>query len=292
MIAASRADPTLREGEARPRVPPCHRVPQEGEALTIWLARRDEDLAGELPPLRVLHEDPWLIAVDKPAGLLAHPVRFDRRVSVVTLVRSRFEAEGSDVRPTLSHRLDRETSGVLLLAKDARTDRLVKRAFETRQVEKSYLAVVRGAPDWEELDLDAPVGKAPDSEIGLKQAVVRGGQPARTRFRVEERARGCALVRAWPHTGRMHQIRVHLDHLGLPLVGDKVYGRPAACFLDFLERGLSDEWLSELELPRHALHAARIALRHPETGEPLALESPLPAELRSYLDGRTEIAAP
>ncbi len=256
----------------------------EGEALTLWVEkkerREEESVSTDLP---VVYDDPWLMAVDKPAGLLSHPVRFDRKVAVVTLLRERFSREGSAIRPTLCHRLDRETSGLLLLAKDPVTDATLKKAFVLRRVHKEYLAIVHGSPPWEKIVLDAPLGPHPHSHIGILQGVRSDGAPARTSFCVVNRYPPYSLIGARPETGRMHQIRAHLHHLGFPLVGDKLYGPPPSLFLGWLETGMTPEVLSVLHLPRHALHATRLTLTHPRSGAPLSLHAPMPADMRALL---------
>jgi 23S rRNA pseudouridine1911/1915/1917 synthase len=182
----------------------------------------------------------------------------------------------------LAHRLDRYTSGVVLLARDAETNRYLKEAFRVRAVEKRYLAVVWGSPTWRDMLVDAPIGPHPASAIRLKMGVRPDGLPARTLFHVRARFSGMTLVECEPTTGRTHQIRVHLHSLGHPILGDRLYGQPEALFLHLYEHGEDERCLRALGLPRQALHAWRLALPHPDGGR-LEIRAPLPEDLRELL---------
>lgn len=230
----------------------------------------------EIPLL--IHADPRLVAFSKPPGLLCHPVGAVFAWSLIGLARKRFP--GDDLR--LSHRLDRDTSGVTLLARDLSADQHVKAAFKARRVRKTYWAIVRGQPDWDDLVVDAPIGDDTDSPIGLKRGVRSDGQPARTAFRVLARLDGLSLVSCRPTTGRTHQLRVHLAHAGVPIFGDRIYGQPPEVFLSVYEgRPLSD--LSErLGHPRHCLHARGLHVPHPDGGE-VHILAPMPADLAGVL---------
>ncbi|HVG94207.1 MAG TPA: RluA family pseudouridine synthase [Planctomycetota bacterium] len=233
--------------------------------------------------LVVLYEDDALVAIDKPAGVVAHPVGRVRHGTLINRLHARYrrtgaDADGPDVVPRLAHRLDRDTSGVVLVVKDRRLDAIVTRAFHRREVQKTYLALVHGEPREDSGSIDLALGPAPEAVTKLEMAPREDGLPSRTRWRVRERFGRHALLEVEPLTGRTHQIRVHLRAIGHPIVADHLYGdlRP-------LRRSCADPKVPEARdailLDRLALHAHRLALRHPSTGLPLVLESPVPADL-------------
>jgi 23S rRNA pseudouridine1911/1915/1917 synthase len=232
----------------------------------------------------VIFEDEHLYVVDKPAGLAAHPTARHFRGTVTAMLRDRF-GEG---RPRIAHRLDRETSGILVCAKTPDAERRLKLDFENRRVRKDYLAVVSGVPAWSETVLEQPLWPAKTGKLRVRMEVAPPGEglPARTRVRVLDRVRDAALVLASPETGRQHQIRVHLLAAGHPVVGDKLYAHDEAHFIAYYETGMTDDLLDVFGLARQALHAHRIAMEHPATGEPLVLTSPLPADMRAFLEAR------
>ncbi|BDP41942.1 RNA pseudouridine synthase [Deinococcus aetherius] len=239
-----------------------------------------------LPPTekpRVVVEHPDFYVIHKPALWLTHPVRARVDVpDVLTFMRA--ETGESNLAPP--HRLDRETSGAQLLSRDQDAARRFFTLFKEHVVGKTYLAVVHGEPGWERRTLDAPLGDlglGGANRVAIRQAVVPNGRPAVTDFRVVGRRAGFTLVEAYPRSGRLHQIRAHLAHLGLPMVGDKIYGRDPQAFLDFMETGQTLELTARLLLPRQALHAARIAF--PWAGTQFVAEVPLAADLQTFWDG-------
>lgn len=249
------------------------------EELELEVARaRPPGPRPPCPPL--LYEDARVAVFDKPAGMLAHPTGRVFAWGLITLARERYPGESLH----LAHRLDRETSGVSVVARDDDANRALKRAFKERHVHKRYLAVVRGLPPWERLQVDAPLGRDEGSPILLRQAVRSDGQAARTDLEVLLRCpeRGLSLVRATPWTGRTHQIRVHLEHVGFPILGDKLYGQPPEVFLSIFEGRPLPDLAERLGHPRHALHAEHLELPHPEGGL-VQVSSPLPADLAQRL---------
>jgi 23S rRNA pseudouridine1911/1915/1917 synthase len=230
----------------------------------------------------VLYEDADVLAVDKPAGLPMHPSAKFYRNTLTALLRERYPDEPMQI----AHRIDRETSGVLLIARTASAASWLKRAFARRAVDKSYLALVKGQPPDEGV-IDQPI-KLLDTPTHLMMGPAADGLKAVTRFRVVQRFANHALCAAHPETGRQHQIRVHLAALGHPIVGDKIYGAGEryfmrACDEEASEGRISDELLALFDgLPRHALHAHRLTFPHPRTRAAMTIQSPWPVDLVDY----------
>jgi 23S rRNA pseudouridine1911/1915/1917 synthase len=241
----------LAEGEAvevRPAPPPPARI-------------EPEDV-----PLTVRYEDDSLLVVDKPAGVVVHPSAGHRGGTLVHGLVARDIAGGRDpARPGIVHRLDRDTSGLLVVARSERAHRRLQRLLRDREIDRRYLTLVHGeAPP--ALTIDRTVGR--DRRVRTRMAVgAADGREAVTHLRRVEGLGRFSLLEARLETGRTHQIRVHLESVGHPVVGDRVYGRRP----------------ETLGLERQFLHAARLAFPHPETGEPIEVESPLPDDLRRAL---------
>lgn len=251
-----------------------------GELLRIYVPGiAPVDFAPEMP--NVLYEDETMIAVDKPAGMLMHPVGQRYAHALVGIVRQ----ARPDAHIDLSHRLDRETSGVVLLTKQADANVHMKKMFQTRKVGKVYWALVHGVVPWEDETADAPLGHAEGSAVMLRQGKNESGASAKTVFRVLKRLAAHTLVACKPLTGRTHQIRAHLEYLGFPILGDKLYGNDDDVFLEYLDVGPSERIRTLIGFPRHALHARSIAFPHPQTGQILRVRAPLPADMRAIVDG-------
>jgi 23S rRNA pseudouridine1911/1915/1917 synthase len=235
---------------------------QRAERRWFYPARAVERL------LDILHEDQGLLVINKPAGLVCHPTKTDAYSSLISRVRL-YLGEGS--HPQLINRLDRETSGVTLAAKDAVTARHLRRLWEERLVSKTYMAIVHGQVNVAHGLIDAPLGKDEISRVAIKDCVRTDGAPAQTEYWVESgsgqgSASGSAaplpasftLLRVVPKTGRKHQIRIHLAHIGHPVVGDKLYGGDEDLYLALVEGRLTPEQRQRLILPHHALHAREV----------------------------------
>jgi 23S rRNA pseudouridine1911/1915/1917 synthase len=243
-----------------------------------------------LETVRILEETPDWIVVDKPPHVLVHPSKPGGPFTLWDGLRELLAYEivnGGQV--SIINRLDRETSGVTLVCKTTQAARAFSQRMERREFSKEYLAIVWGWPDRDEYEIDAPLarlGDHRDSRIHLKQAVLEGGAHACTRITVERRfgketSNGdrFSVVRARPETGRMHQIRVHLAHLGFPIVGDKIYGPDEGNYLEFIETGWTPRLAESLLLDRQALHSTRLSV------ESLGLDwrSDLPPDLAEWL---------
>jgi 23S rRNA pseudouridine1911/1915/1917 synthase len=261
-----------------------------GEIVVVRIPAAPEPSARVAPDddaVSVVHEDRWMIAVDKPPGLAVHPA--GRRVygTLIHWLHVRYrrpETPANDVVPRLLHRLDRETSGIVAASLDADFHHVVARHFEGRLVSKTYLAVVHGRPPQTDGLIDLGIGPARGSVVRLKlEARADGsGLPALTRYRVVRSNERYSLVEMEPKTGRTHQLRVHMAALGCPLVGDKIY-LDETIFLEELAGALSDATRARLVLDRQALHAHRLRFHHPRLGRDLVLEAPLPADMAALV---------
>ena len=270
LIEAGRVTVNGEERVKRHRVSPGDLVEARLPAEPSGPALRPEDLG-----VPVVHADDYLLVVDKPAGMVTHPSRGHSTGTLVHGLLSGGIAGGEDPqRPGIVHRLDRDTSGLMLVARGEKAHRRLGRMMRDREVDRRYLALVHG-PFPPALTVERPLGRDPRRRT--RQAVrATGGREAITHFRLLEQLGPVALVEARLETGRTHQVRVHLESAGHPVVGDPVYGMGRD------PRGLS----------RQFLHAYQLAFRHPMTGEDLRFESPLPADLAAALaDGRAQAGA-
>ncbi|WP_437681618.1 RluA family pseudouridine synthase [Sorangium sp. So ce131] len=257
------------------------------QCILLWRAPWDEQAPDTAIP--VLHEDDALLAVNKPPSLPVHPTARYHKSTVIKMM----EAARPGERLFLAHRLDRETSGVLLLCRTPEADRTVKAQFEERTgVLKRYIAIAWGAPERDTFRVELPLELDTESRYKVKMRVAPPGRglTAATAFEVLGRradpltGRRYAMIRCTLETGRQHQIRVHLAASGLPLVGDKLYGPDEGMFARGADGELTDEDRRALELDRHALHAALLELTHPATGARVCIEAPLSDDLRAFWD--------
>lgn len=280
--------PRLTRARAREIVEACARR-EDGTARAPWERVR----AGEIVRLvrerfrepdaprtfGVLHADDELVIVDKPAGLPVHPSATYHRNTLTALLRERFGEGG----PHIAHRLDKETSGIVACAPPGPHEVRLKKQFEGRTVGKTYLAVVRGVVDRDVARIELAMRRA-TSGLHMCMETHPDGAEAITDLEVVERRTDRTLVRLSPRTGRQHQLRVHLAAIGHPILGDKLYGPGAQdLFFEVIEHGMTEASRAALGHHRHALHAHRLELDHPRTGERCAFESPLPDDLVELL---------
>jgi 23S rRNA pseudouridine1911/1915/1917 synthase len=226
--------------------------------------------SGEAIPLSILYEDEALVVVDKAAGMVVHPGAGNRAGTLVNALLGRGEPladVGDPSRPGIVHRLDKDTSGIILVAKTDAAHRRLQEQFAARSLSKTYLALVKGSVQFDQGSVQAPIGR--DSRVRERMAVRPAGTPgareAETRYRVLERFRYATLLSVKPLTGRTHQIRVHLAHAGHPVVGDRIYA-------------------ARSPRTRLALHASAIEFSHPTTGEMIKFESPAPPEFEAVVE--------
>jgi 23S rRNA pseudouridine1911/1915/1917 synthase len=254
------------------RVRPGLRI-ADGDEVRVYLAQRTEPYAApEKIPLKVLYEDAWLLVLDKPPGLTVHPGAGEKDGTMANALAYHFgelsRVQGP-MRPGIVHRLDKFTSGVILVAKDDQTHHHLASQFRERFVRKEYHCVVRGRVEFDSDLIDAPIG--PDKRHPTRMAVrFDVGRASTTFYEVMERFARHSYVRCMPKSGRTHQIRVHMAFTGYPLVSDKVYGGVEPALLDIC--------------PRQALHAKSITFRHPQSGEMVTFEAPLPPDMTALLE--------
>lgn len=271
-----------------------------GDEVQILTRRKPE------PPVdfsyKILYEDETLFIIDKPGNLPVHPAgRYYFNTLLTHLKSNGFTAPMKANREFfLPHRIDRETSGILVLTKTSESCAGMTEQFASRTTEKGYLAIVKGRVEQKEFNVCLPLQRDPKSKIRLKMGVIpieEGGLAAHTDFKTISHHGNYTLVECFPKTGRQHQIRVHLEAAGYPILGDKLYGIPESLSFLLFERPDSKDAVERSELPpelelrlilpRHALHAYRIGFKHPMTGKPMEFRSPLPADLSRFLSQQT-----
>jgi 23S rRNA pseudouridine1911/1915/1917 synthase len=257
--------------------------------LTFELRRRvrDEPTVPSVDELEELFMDDAVLVVNKPAGLPIHPTA---RYHHNTLVEQLKRKHGPQFRADPAHRLDRETSGLVVCGRTLEACQRLMKSFLEGRVTKEYLAVVEGQPADDTFEVDAPIAEGTELIRIAVRIDEKEGRQARTRFRVEQRferdGARFAVLRCFPETGRQHQIRIHAQRAGFPLVGDKMYGPDPGYFDRFTRRTLEPEAWERLRLPRQALHAAVLELPHPVTRERVRFEAPLAKDLEAFVAGR------
>jgi 23S rRNA pseudouridine1911/1915/1917 synthase len=269
---------------------------RSGDQVRVWLPELpDYTPAPEDIPIEVVYEDEALTVVNKPPGMVTHPAKGNWRGTMVNALQFHYDALSSlagENRPGIVHRLDRDTSGLLVVMKDDLAHRRLALQFELREVEKEYLALVNGSPDRDSDYVERTIGFHP---LTREKMAIRssedGGKHALTFYEVVERFLGYALVRCKPKTGRTHQIRVHLAHIGHPIVADKAYsGRDKLTLADLMGHDLktalngADSDHESALIDRQALHAHSLRFVHPLSGQHIHLTAPLPVDMTRTLE--------
>jgi 23S rRNA pseudouridine1911/1915/1917 synthase len=266
----------IREGQVLLRGSPCvcRASIKDGDAVTIaFPAAKPSAVEAEAMPLDVLFEDDHLLVVNKPPGVVVHPGAGHAEHTLVSGIlhhcRGQLSGIGGVERPGIVHRLDKDTSGCLVVAKTDAAHQELVRAFHDREVRKTYLAVVQGSPRGCSGRIEQPIGRHPVHR--KKMSVSEKGRVARTDWKVAESLGAFTLVECHPLTGRTHQIRVHLASIGHPVAGDSLYGR-------------KNSESRSLSVPRQMLHAWRLAFHHPVRKIPVSCEAPLPDDMRGLIE--------
>lgn len=275
-VSLTRIRRLIAEGDARVngenslkgvRLQPADRV-----SVKLFAAEKSS-ATPEAIPLEVLHEDADIIVLNKQVGLLVHPSGREKSGTLMNALAYHFwQSSGGAIRPGLVHRLDRNTSGVIIIAKTLRAHRTLSKHFRERWVKKFYQALVCGRVAASEGEIDAPIGF--DPAIFPHWRVMREGKetrPAQTRYKVRTRFANHTLLELEPLTGRTHQLRIHCQLIGHAIVGDPFYKAPA------------DDLARERSLKHHLLHASRLELKHPATGRTMVFEAPMPDAMKSLL---------
>lgn len=265
---------------------PSYRV-KPGQTFTTHVPQAlPYEPEGQEIPLDILYEDSELIVIDKPAGLVVHPAPGNPDLTLVNALIAHcgdsLSGIGGVRRPGIVHRLDKDTSGVIVAAKTDRAHHVLSRQFEKRTAERTYLAVAWGMPTPSQGRIEGNIGRDPRNR--KKMAVVPDGKgkPAATNYRIVKRyGVWASLVECRLETGRTHQVRVHMTHIGHPLVGDTLYGRATKARI----KGLPDNIVAAMRnFPRQALHARLLAFKHPESRELLSFETELPSDMKNLCD--------
>jgi 23S rRNA pseudouridine1911/1915/1917 synthase len=243
-------------------------------------------------PIEILFEDEALAVVNKPPGMVVHPARGHWEGTLTSALQFHFDQlseYGGKTRPGIIHRLDRDTSGAIVIAKDDPTHMAIAEQFERRTVEKEYIAIVNGIPNCDRDLIDQPIGAHPSHR---EKMAIRRDHPtskhAQTFYEVQQRFAGFAMVRVLPKTGRTHQIRLHLAHIGCPVLCDKLYSGRSKLTRGELTGNPSD---AEILLDRQALHARRLKFSHPRTGDSMEFIAELPADLKNVVDALAALPA-
>ncbi|MFA6319247.1 MAG: RluA family pseudouridine synthase [Elusimicrobiota bacterium] len=276
----SKVQAMIAEGRVRLKGSPAKPAARvgDGDLVVIRFPWRP-DPPSEHERLEILHQDEEVLAVNKPADLLSHPTDKTVKASATWILGRQVPG----FKPYLVHRLDRETSGVLLFGRTPRAARRLSEQFESREVRKEYWALVRGRFLSRRRVVDRPIGRQGHA-IRVRQSVCAGGQAARTVFSSLSAGTEASLVSAVPRTGRLHQIRVHLAWIGHPVVGDKLYIGEGEAYVRAWKGDFADLDRAVLGAGRQMLHARRLEFRHPSTGCRIRLEAPLPLDFSACLE--------
>ncbi len=240
--------------------------------------------------IRILHEEEPFLVVEKPGNLPSHADGTFIKNTFIYILTQNLRQSGWKGDVKLVHRLDRETSGLMVVAKEKEAHRNLVEQFEMGTIEKEYLALVRGVVEKDSFEVAGAIGRSPTSQVSIRRQVLPdgtpGAQPSKTLFEAVQRYKTRTLVRCLPKTGRTNQIRVHLDFAGFPVLGDRLYGQTDAEFLNFVKTAKEGKNLPPTPggAPRLMLHAHKLSFSHPITGKKISFESPMPLDMRAFMD--------
>ncbi len=257
---------------------PSYKV-KKGEIVTIEIPqpKKEKKIEPQPIPIEIVYEDRDIVVVNKPPGMMVHPIPTKMKgtlVNALLYILDDLQGIGGELRPGIVHRLDKDTSGVMIVAKNDFAHKFLSDQFKNRVIEKLYLAVVKGRVEEDEFVVEKPIGRHP--VVRTRMTVREDGKPARTEFRVLRRfGKTASLILAHPRTGRTHQIRVHLKHVGYPILGDEVYGTPVRD--------------SVFGVRRQMLHALKLGFYHPRTSRWMEFVGRLPEDFKSVLRNLSEL---
>lgn len=239
--------------------------PELGDIISIRLPEEYSDFPAEDIPINVLFEDDDLMFINKQPGIIVHPTKGHPMHTIANGIMKYMQDNNQTYKIRFANRIDMDTSGIIIVAKSANSQHDISHQMRTNTVHKQYIAIVNGIIDEDEFTIDKPIGR-PNEESIQRTVLAKGGKDAITDVKVLERFENQTLVKVTLHTGRTHQIRVHLTYIGHPITGDHLYGGDAPEIMN-----------------RQALHAAKIVLKHPMTSETLEIEAPLPDDMKKCL---------
>jgi 23S rRNA pseudouridine1911/1915/1917 synthase len=231
----------------------------------------------------IIEETDEHLVVNKEGDLVCHPTKGDEYSSLIGRLRLYFLNQ-PNVTPSFVNRLDRETSGVILIAKTPEFHARVQKLFQNGSVRKIYHAVVNGIPLESEGVIDRPLGREPNAEIKIRQAIVEDGSASRTHWKLLRKGKDYSFLEIQPETGRLHQIRVHLAAIGHYVVGDKLYGPDPALYLEFVQTSWTPKLAERLLVPRQLLHASELRVTDPQTGKEWVWKAPMPEDMSEFIE--------
>jgi 23S rRNA pseudouridine1911/1915/1917 synthase len=227
----------------------------------------------------IVEETPEFLVINKAGGLVCHPTKGDAYSSLIGRLRLYYEKQ-PEVKPSFVNRLDRETSGVIVIAKKSEIHAELQKAFQGEKTEKVYWAIVHGVPKELEGTINQPLGREPGAEVVIKQAILEGGSASFTSWKLIHQGNEFSILEVRPKTGRLHQIRVHLSSIGHPIVGDKLYGPDPKYYLEFIKTGWTPSLEEKLLARRQMLHALGLRVRF--RGKDICWKAPLPQDFQSF----------